>query len=638
MERYLIELLVLAPVVLGALAWIAKPKGLRTAAVAFGAVAVMALGLWFAATYAWAAAPSSAFPRTWGLLPRFVEPGVALAVLAIGCRIRCWPVVAMSAIQLALAFAGPMQAAPPGAEAATPFRVDALSVTMVLIVTLIGAPTAIYAIGYMAKHEEHGHLPGSASTGRFFLVMIAFLGLMNGLVLTDDLRWLCIFWEGTTLCSYFLIGHDGTPEAKASARRALLINTFGGVAMALAAHLAERATGSESLSGMLAVATTLPMMLLVLGAMTKSAQLPFQSWLLGAMVAPTPVSALLHSSTMVKAGSYLILRLSPAMAGTRLAMVVAIAGGFTFAVCGALGVGQSNGKKVLAYSTIGNLGLIAACAGIGTPLAYAAALMLLMFHALSKALLFLCMGTIEQHIGSRHIEDMGGILFKLPLTTVIAICGMISMMAPPFGMLMGKWMAIESAAHTPVPLFLFVIGSALTIFFWSKWIGRITTTSHHPTYPLEPVSRWMLGVLATMTAAMVAFSSAAMPVYHAFIKPLSQRTFAKHVIGADVTAVMNAIDGFMTWPLFAALALVLVAGAIPAALVRRQRVVLPYLGGENVVDGDLSFQFRSLMDRRETAMLNSYYFPRLFGEDAIMRWATPVAVLIVLTLLRIGFL
>ncbi len=178
--------------------------------------------------------------------------------------------------------------------------------------------------------------------------------------------------------------------------------------------------------------------LICFAGFTKAAQVPFQSWLLGAMVAPTPVSALLHSSTMVKAGVYVVLRMAPAYAGSFVSDGVALCGAFTFLACAALAIGQSNGKKILAYSTISNLGLIIACAGINTPAATAAAIFLIIFHAVSKALLFLCVGTIEQRIGSRDIEDMRGLAARMPQTAWITITGILTMLLPPFGVLMAS--------------------------------------------------------------------------------------------------------------------------------------------------------------------------------------------------------
>ena len=628
-HEWLIAALVLGPMAL-ALLILAGPKGwLRDGLVVVASLATMTAGVELAlkGSTTLTLAPLVTEVATW------VEPLIILIVLFLGFKIRSWLVAGMAAAQLVLAGAGFMFER--GLEAThTVIRIDPLSTVLVLIVSIVGSLIALYAIGYMRQHEHHA--PASAaSNNRFFFFIIAFLGLMNGLVLVDHLKWLGIFWEGTTLCSFFLIGHDGTDDAKASARRALLINAFGGLMMSIGGYLALRLAGSESLtiamaSAKASPAVLVPIALLAVATMTKSAQMPFQSWLLGAMVAPTPVSALLHSSTMVKAGSYLILRLAPALGP--LAPVVAVAGAFTFAVTCALAIGQSNGKKVLAYSTIANLGLIASCAALNTPLAYAAALMLLIFHAVSKALLFLCVGTIEQTIGSRHIEDMGGILFKMPLTTSVAIVGMVSMMLPPFGMLIGKWMAIEAAAHTPVVLILCVIGSALTVFFWAKWIGRITTASYHETYKFEKVSGWQLGVLLVMVIAVIVGSLAAMPLYHHFAKPVSLQMVGMVTSDTTMRSLLDAVDSFVTWPIFVVLGVVLLAIAISSRFFRSSQLRLPFLCGENVAGALQSYEFHGIADRPETAMLNSYYLSSVFDEGKITVWSNPIAMMIIITL------
>jgi ech hydrogenase subunit A len=625
-QEWLIGMLILGPLALGSLV-LAGPRGsLRNALVLLTSLATMAAGVAFALKVR----GDIILPARFTDLASWVEPVIILAVLILGFRIRSWWVKGMATLQLILSLA---PFALGHAEHAAPMllRVDPLSTLLVLIVSLIGPLIVIYAIGYMRHHEQHAPAT-AASNNRFFFVMIIFLGLMNGLVLVDHLKWLAVFWEGTTLCSFFLIGHDGTAEAKASARRALVLNTFGGLAMSAGAFVAGRTAGTESIAGIMANGALLPLAFLAVATMTKSAQMPFQSWLLGAMVAPTPVSALLHSSTMVKAGSYLILRLAPAIDKTPLGPIVAVAGAFTFAAACALAIGQSNGKKVLAYSTIANLGLIATCAALNTPLAFAAALVLLVFHAVSKALLFLCVGTIEQTIGSRHIEDMGGILFKMPLTTNIAIVGMASMMLPPFGMLIGKWMAIEAAVQSPLVLLLMVIGSALTIFFWAKWLGRITTASYHPVYKIEKVSGWEIGVLLIMVCAVVAGSLASMPLYHYVFKPISLAVFGR--LGGSVAnlTLLDSVDAFMTWPLFVVLGLVLLAIGVSMTRFRQSHLRMPFLCGENIPDGAYSFEFRSVADGRNMALLNSYYLSPIFGEANITAWCNPLAVLIILTL------
>ena len=303
---------------------------------------------------------------------------------------------------------------------------DHLSLLMVLIISIVGSIICFQAIPYMHNHEHHYHTPKTRQP-RFFFVMLLFLGGMNGLVLFNDLTFVYFFFEITTVCSFLLIGHDRTTIATQNALRALWMNSIGGTAFVLGIIAAYRETGSLQLQSILSAGGggsgvyLLALALLCLAAFVKSAQFPFQSWLLGAMVAPTPVSALLHSSTMVKVGVYLVLRLAPGFTGTLLSDSVAVFGAFSFLAGAALAVGQSNGKKVLAYSTISNLGLIFACAGLNTAEAVTAAMLLLLFHAVVKAMLFLSVGAIEQHIASRDIEDMRGLYAVMPLTALITV-------------------------------------------------------------------------------------------------------------------------------------------------------------------------------------------------------------------------
>ncbi|MEI8351908.1 MAG: proton-conducting transporter membrane subunit [bacterium] len=629
-QETIIALLVVGPLIFGLLMLTGIKGVLRNSVVAVASVTTLGAGI---------ALPfvtdisHVALPPVITTLAGWIEPIIILTILGIGLAIRSWPLRLMALIQLGLCAAGLIMDHG-GPVPDTVMVVDSLALVMVLIVSVIGSLIALYAVGYMEQHEHHA--PSSAaSTNRFFFILIAFLGLMNGLVLMDNMKWLSIFWEGTTLCSFMLIGHDGTDEAKASARQAITLNAFGGLAMSLGVFLAARNLGTEDLSIIMAKGplALLPIALLAMATMTKSAQMPFQSWLLGAMVAPTPVSALLHSSTMVKAGSYLILRLAPSLHGTLIATIIAVAGAFTFVVTSALAVGQSNGKKVLAYSTIANLGLISCCAGIGTPLAYAAGITILIFHAISKALLFLCVGTIEQSIGSRDIEDMSGLLFKMPLTTNIAMIGMVSMMMPPFGMLIGKWMAIEATVNNPLVLILLVLGSALTIFFWAKWLGRITTTSYHEKYTLEKVSPWMLCVLAVIGLGVLAASFGATPIYALIIKPISLAAFGADQCPGNIS-ILDSVHSFLGWPMYVVFGTIVLALLAGLLLFKPSQLRLPFLCGENMDLDDHSFTFHSIADGPTKALLTSYYLPQ-FAEAKITAWGNPLAALIVLSLLGV---
>lgn len=630
MSDFAIFSLILGPLALGVLAFV-LPGRLRGPAVLLGGLAIIAGGVATALTFMRGGGVD--FDVTLGhhgeLLAAALEAGVILAVIGIAVRIRSGKVLALAAVQLGLAVVEhllPIKVASPAAS----FHIDALAMILIVITCVIGAIIVLYAIGYMKVHEHHA--PASARrTGTFFLFLVGFLGAMNGLVMANEFRWLSVFWEATTLCSFMLIGHDGTREARRNAHRALLINTFGGAVLMGGALLAGLAGNVNALSGLTAgtggaAVALVCLAMFTVAACTKSAQMPFQSWLLGAMVAPTPVSALLHSATMVNAGVYIILRLCPSFAGSPMLTIIALAGAFTFALTSALAATQSNGKKVLAYSTIANLGLIVTCAGINTPLAYAAGLMVLCFHAASKGLLFLCIGSIEQEIGSRDIEDMGGVLFQMPFTTTLALVGMVSMLVPPFGMLLCKWIAIEAAVDSLLVLLLLIVGSALTVVFWAKWIGRITTVSYHPKYEMENLhgsqawTKLALGILVIVTGL------AAVPIYVLLVEPVTRGVFRIVHVPKAAWDAMESAGSFLTWPfLIFAGVLVPIALLLTVLRLKPQHIRPPFLCGENVQDAAKSYEFHGEMDRVTEAWLPSFYFRAVFDESKVTVWANLVA-------------
>jgi ech hydrogenase subunit A len=178
---------------------------------------------------------------------------------------------------------------------------------------------------------------------------------------------------------------------------------------------------------------------------------------------------------MVKAGVFILIKLAPTFGWNIGGMMVVLVGGLTFFFCSALAISQSNAKRVLAYSTVANLGLIVACAGVGTPEATWAAIFLLVFHAAAKSLLFLCVGTAEHHIGSRDIEDMDELFARMPRLALLMALGMLAMFIAPFGMLVSKWATIVSLVDTGniTLLLILAFGSALTFMFWAKWLGKI---------------------------------------------------------------------------------------------------------------------------------------------------------------------
>ncbi|WP_285906601.1 NADH-quinone oxidoreductase subunit L [Pseudodesulfovibrio pelocollis] len=460
------------------------------------------------------------------------------------------------------------------------FAVDQISLIMVLVVSIIGSLICIFAIPYMKEHEEHLHLKKSRQP-QFFFFMLLFLGAMNGLVLSNNILWLYFFFEVTTLCSFMLIGHDRTEIAIKNSVRALWMNSLGGLSFVIGMMLVYSKVGTLDISAILAGGPQGALMVtgvgfLCLAGFTKAAQVPFQSWLLGAMVAPTPVSALLHSSTMVKAGVYVVLRFAPAYSGTLLSDGVAVCGAFTFLACAALCIGQSNGKKILAYSTVSNLGLIICCAGLNTPLAITAAVLLILFHAISKSLLFLCVGTIEQAIGSRDIEDMRGLYAKFPRTATITIIGILTMLLPPFGVLMGKWMALEAGAANIYVIIMLAMGSALTMVYWARW-GGLLMASREAGAAREKQAALISLPLMTLCLGAVVLSLASPWIYNSMLAPM----FNAPPFALSFGSLNAATGSFAVVPLFLALGLGALYAVKAASGFRKVKIVAPYLSGSN---------------------------------------------------------
>ena len=524
--------------------------------------------------------------------------------------------------------------------------IDHLSIIMCLIISIIGSLICVYAIRYMRDHEEHrmhlGELKETAQP-RFFFFMLMFLGAMNGLVFANNLLWLGFFWEMTTLACWGLIRHDETPIAITNAFRALWMCLIGSVGFSLAImFLWNSSLNTISLMEVINNGAAagplflLPFALLCLAGLTKAAQLPFQSWLLGAMVAPTPVSALLHSSTMVKAGVYLVLRIAPGFQGTHLSTLIAIYGGAVFLATAILAISQSEAKKVLAYSTIGNLGLIILCAGINTPLAIAVGIMLLIFHAISKGLLFLCAGAIEHHIWSRNIEDMEGIARNLPLLTGITIAGMLSMLVAPFGVLIAKWGAMEAVSSIGVwstlVLVLLMLGSGATTVFWAKWIGRFLCHSPVPgSSKMEPFIPLYHGILLMLITFAAVFSILIAPVYNSIVAPaLTEAGYTAALAFTTGAWFLKSPMGiFAAWPVFIIITLALLIPAL-ATKAKPEAIRSSYMCGENVEIG--VDEFVAVADERTELKTGGFYIENMLGEGNLNRFVVPIGIVFLVIL------
>lgn len=312
------------------------------------------------------------------------------------------------------------------------FRLDGLGLMFALLILVIGLLVIIYARYYLAPQD---------AMGRFFAYLLSFMGSMLGIVLSENLLQLVIFWELTSLSSFLLISYWYTrSDARQGARMALTITGMGGLALLGGVLILGHIVGSFNLTEVLASGEVIrahpwyvPMLVLILlGAFTKSAQFPFHFWLPHAMAAPTPVSAYLHSATMVKAGIFLLARLFPALSGTpEWHWLVGTAGMLTLLLGAFTALFKHDIKGLLAYSTISHLGLITLLLGIGSQLAAVAALFHIINHATFKASLFMVAGIVDHETGSRDMRRVNGLMKYMPYVGVLAIIASAAMAGVP---------------------------------------------------------------------------------------------------------------------------------------------------------------------------------------------------------------
>jgi multicomponent Na+:H+ antiporter subunit A len=392
---------------------------------------------------------------------------------------------------------------------------DGLSVLFALIISAVGVLVLIYAGGYLHGHEQ---------LGRFFAYLVFFMASMLGLVMADNLILLFIFWELTSISSYLLIGFEAERrQAREAALQALLVTGGGGLALLAGLVLLGYSAGSFELSVLLANGDRVrehhlyvPILLLVLvGAFTKSAQFPFHFWLPSAMEAPTPVSAYLHSATMVKAGVYLLARLSPVLADTQIWFALVATFGATTMVLGAwLALQHREFKSVLAYSTVSVLGTLTMLLGIGEEVPIKAALVYLFGHTLYKGALFLVAGAVDHETGTRNIDRLGGLRSSMPIVASAALLAALSMAGvPPLVGYIGKEMFYEAtlasvtaatvltglAVLTSIMMFAIAVMVGIRPFF-----GESVPTPKHPHEP--PVSLWLGPVVLAGTGLLVAIA------------------------------------------------------------------------------------------------------------------------------------
>lgn len=435
------------------------------------------------------------------LSPFLLAAGIPLLARAAPRLHRGWFAAALSAILFAalLGYASNIRSGSPVTESfawipslgiSFTLYLDGLSLLFALLITGMGILVSIYSVAYMNAPSE--------SFTRFYVLLLTFMGAMLGLVLSDNLLTLYGFWELTSITSFLLIGyHHYKHRSRYGALKSLLITMAGGLGLLSGFVLLYVMSGTYQIRELTDSAGTLAshplflpaMLLILLGAFTKSAQYPFHIWLPDAMEAPTPVSAYLHSATMVKAGLYLVARLSPVFAGAPEWFWIVSLGGLITLIYGSVAaVKQTDLKGILAYSTISQLGLIMCLLGLSSlsgafsgeeSLLYAAAgtaaLFHLLNHAVFKGSLFMIAGIVDHETGTRDVRKLGGLAQVMPIAFTISLFGAFSMAGlPPFGGFISKEMFLEAVLE-PLHAGVFRLETWAMLFPVIAWIASVFT-------------------------------------------------------------------------------------------------------------------------------------------------------------------
>ncbi len=601
----MIPLLIGIPAVLAVLFQLVRNEKARGYAVYAGAGIVMLTTVIFIVRWITGGAQIwMLYPETELIDHLMIAGDIFLMCLIIGLSVKYGKVlpiilsVAQTAIVLYTEFTVDVKEGPH-------MMVDWLTILMCIIIAFIGGFICIYTVGYMKGYHAH-HKDVKDRQPFFFSMLFLFLAAMFGLVLSQNLIWIYFFWEITSVISFLMIGYTRSDEAVNNSFCALWMNLLGGLGFAVAIALMAQMHGTLQLLEVVNIGALLPLMCLSLAGLTKSAQLPFSTWLLGAMVAPTPSSALLHSATMVKAGVYLLIRISPALEGNLVGIIVSSIGGLTFIMASMMAIAQNDAKKVLAFSTISNLGLIVACSGIGVEETVWAAIFLMIFHAVSKSMLFQSVGAAENTLGSRDIEDMHGLIITVPRLAYIMGIGIAGMYLAPFGMLISKWVALKSFVDSGnVVLVLFIAyGSATTMFYWTKWLAKLLCY-HIPRQKVKDVTRRDEYVSMFFHVAVMLLLCLLLPLVAVWVvNPIVRELFG------------NSTD-VLSMSVLTTMAIMLVSiFIVPIAMFfisrRSHREIVPiYMNGIN--EGDNRF-FMNSYGKKEHLYLSNWYLRFEFGR------------------------
>ncbi len=494
-------------------------------------------------------------------------------------------------------------------------RMDGFAWLFALLVTGMGTLVVVYARYYMSPADP---------VPRFFSFFLAFMGAMLGIVLSGNLIQLAMFWELTSLASFMLIAYwHHRADARQGARMALVVTGAGGLALLGGALLLGHMAGGYDLDTVLAARDAiqahswypLALGLIALGALTKSAQFPFHFWLPHAMAAPTPVSAYLHSATMVKAGVFLLARLWPVLAGTDAWFwIIGGAGLCTLVIAGYLANFQQDMKGVLAYSTISHLGLITLLLGMNSPLALIAAVFHIFNHATFKASLFMAAGIVDHETGTRNLRRLSGLYRAMPITATLAMVAAAAMAGVPLlnGFLSKEMFFAETVflerpdwQRIVLPLAATLAGM-FSVAYSLRFIHQVFFGPRAQDLPREPhdPTRWMLLPSGLLVAACVLVGIFPELTVGPFLRAATDA-----ILGAEAPAYSLAVWHGLNLPLAMSASAMAGGAVLYRVFLRRSRETVPLLGH---LDGKRMFdRLQVALPARAAQLIERLSPPRL---------------------------
>ncbi len=496
--------------------------------------------------------------------------------------------------------------------------IDKFSVVMILIISLIGSAMCIYGLGYVRRYRDDA--PGMARI-MFFSMFLA-IGSMIGLVSSNNMIWMYLFWQISTLSSFWMTACDGSKESLKRGFKVININLLGGMSFVVGILIIGMVFGTLEFSTMMIYGkiygnlVLIPATFFAFAGIARAALMPFNSWLTSSMHSPAPAAGLI-TAAVINGGAFILIKLAPAMSSSSfIGVMIMMVGGVTFLFASFVAIPKKDIREILACSTTANMGLVAVCTGLGVPEALWAAIMMVMLHSFLKTLLIVCFGTAGSLINSSRIEDMEGMFPKLPVISILIILGMTAMFLAPFGILLCGWISLVAVVNAKYLTIggILCFGFAVSAYYGVALMARLTAASHEEGIdPLKEEKPERIGVI--VFAAVSVILCLGLPLISSYLLV----PYLKDVYGGSVTTLVSSADLVVMVGMIALLLLV-------GLLLFGRRMSKPstiYLAGVNKGDNRTYY---GAMENEVEFSLGDTYMGRHFNERRINLAGSLIAV------------